>query len=915
MRFANLFAGLGLVSLLSFAHFTSNLFAQEEFVQDAPPPPTDGLFDDDLEPLDEVQPQPHGSSQDAPDDVQMAEPDRDREPEPQPTVRNNDRSSGKQFPSARTIPASKNNGKGLPPLPGGMKVPNENEKLRMDFVQVDIEEVVKYFAERLQRRFIYDPSMLTGKITIISPTDVTLREAWAAFLSAMEVRGYIVFPAGAFLKIEKAANARKSPVPVITGDSPNDDSFVTRIINLKFLSVNDIRQAVRNLLSRTAGDVIEHAPTNTLIISDYAFNIRRIVRILNILDVEAFQEQIAVIPLKHASAADLARKVTEFFPSGAAANAGNFRTRGAAPRAVGGATASAAQQSIIQKIVPDERTNSLILLGSERGIDQVKKFIEQMDVPVEGGGGQIHVYHLQNVKAEDISQTLAALTSGARSGRAGTPSVPVAQPGGVPSTSAASGATTATLLNGDVKITADVPTNALVIQASPRDFEVLKTIIQKLDIRRRQVFIESAILEAKVGRGSSFGTQASGPFAQTQVLGQKPSATDSTVKKVDSAGVFSIGSLAQSLDTLLQNPAQLTGLALGFRSGGTYDISVTNENGDTVTRKVPLLSAIIRLSANSEKFNVLSTPHILATANEEATISIGQEIPQITGSTTTEGGATTRNYTRVRVATELNITPQINADDYLTLKIKQKVNSVGTQSDDGQYNTINREATTTAIVKDQQTIVIGGLMEDRRTVTERKVPFLGDIPILGWLFKSRDTTNEKANLLLFLTPHIIKDTANLNDQFFRKLKEREKFLKDLGMSEQTDVPVSGLTEDQVNMLDPEYVKSLKLMKIEPLPTKPEDSSVAPAAPTKIEPQDRPHPPAIPVPAQPRQSAPEDDDSLTMPAPTPDPESPSAAPPPELEIIEPAPQQESLPPMPMPGPSDDGELPPLTPIKS
>jgi general secretion pathway protein D len=855
MKFAEIFRLSALLMGMSVA-----ISAQEELIDESNPPDVNGMFDEELEIIDE------GEDVDQPNG-QIISPNGDRNFEETPRPLPLDRPSVPSFPSPRSLPSSPSSSssqRGLPSFPQNVSVPNENEKLRMDFVQVDIEEIVKFFAERLQKRFIYDPTTLSGKITIISPTEVTLREAWGAFLSALEVRGYIVFPAGPFLKIEKAANARKAPVPVVTGETPNDDSFVTRIVTLRYLNVNDIRQAVRNLLSRTAGDVLEHPPTNTLIISDYAFNIRRIIRILNLLDVEGFQEQITVITLKHASAADVARQVSEFFPQQSATQARTpiRRPSQAAAAATGG------NASVVQKVVADERTNSLIILGSERGIEQVRKFIDQIDVPIEGGGGQIHVYPLQNVKAEDISQTLAALTSGqSRTSLRGANPLPgqIAQPA-----QGSNSPTSASLLGGEVKITADTPTNSLVIQASPRDFETLRGIIQKLDIRRRQVFIESAILEASVKRGASVGTQASGPFAKTGVLGRDASSTES---KIDSAGVFSVGNLAQSLDSLLQNPSQLTGLALGFRSGGTYTISTTDSSGNTVEQKIPLLSAIIRLAASNEDLNVLSTPHVLATANEEATISIGEEIPQITNSTTTEGGATTRSFSRVRVATELNITPQINAGDYITLKIKQKVNSVGTRSIDGQLNTINREATTTAIVRDQQTIVIGGLMEDRKQVTESKVPFLGDIPILGWLFKSRSTDNQKVNLLLFLTPHIIKDTANMNDQFFNKLRERERFMKDLGMKENKNLPIQGLSSEQKRMLDPDYVKSLREEILLPLPPAPEEPVVI---------EDKQENPGA------------DKNTLKMVEPDP---APKAAPESSPESI-----PEEIPPMPLPMPS-------------
>lgn len=842
MKFAKLFTILVVIAAPTF------LFSQDEFVDDfqpslpqpmnAPQTPTPvppsaqnpnnmgrGIFDEELEPLDDadiVRP--------APAEPMHADTPSREFPEPKKL------SSGPAPKTLRALPSD---------------IPNRNDKVKMDFIQVEIEEVLKYFAERLKRKFIYDPTILSGKITIISPDEVSLSEAYAAFLSAMEVRGYIIFPSrdgkNPYFKVEKAANARKAPVPVIQGSVPNDDSYVTRIITLKYLSVNDIRTAVRNLLSRTGGDVIEHPPTNTLIISDYAYNIRRIVRILNILDVESFQEQIAVIQLKHASAADVSRKINEFFPLGAGARIRQGGDIGGAPGAAGG---------VVQKVVADERTNSIILNGSDAGIDKVKKFIDQIDIPVEGGGGLIHVYALQNVKAEDISQTLSSLTSGMKKGRSGggsqfpnppTSPTPMSNDQGV-----------ASLLNGDVKITSDQATNSLVIQASQRDYDVLKTIIKKLDIRRQQVFIESAILETTVSNVSDFGTQYSGPFARTSRLQSQDT------NPIQSGGILSVGDAGNSLEALLANPTSLMGLALGFRSGGS--VAVKKSDGSTI--QVPLMSAILRLSATNSNINLLSTPHILATANEEATITIGSEVPQISQESSTTGGNPLVNYTRIQVAKELSITPQINSGDYLTLKIKQKVNELGAADPKGQYTTKKREATTTAIVKDSQTIVIGGLMEDRDTVTINKVPFLGDIPILGWLFKSRRKEVEKVNFLLFVTPHIIRDTADMNDTFFRKIKERQGILKDLGVPEKKNIPVSGLTEDQLKMLDESYVKSLQLIPIKshteikeetlPLPSQvaptPEQKTEAPKGnlnPAEVMPTPAPAPsPAPQAPATP-----------------------------------------------------------------
>lgn len=821
-------------SLLTF--FVSKSFAQqeEEFEDDQR---VDGIFDDEeLEPLDE-------EDIDRPPRSERALEEEEAEDEISPIRRPRNLERRRSFnPRRRFDPSSRSGGSSSPPekiepadpARFASEIPNPNEKLRMDFVQVDIESVVRYFAERLRRKFIYDPSILSGKITIISPEEVTVVEAYQAFLSAMEIRGYAIYPSGAYYKIEKTNRIQRAPVPLYQNSLPEGDEYVTRIVTLKYLNVQDIRKPVADLVSRSGGDVIAHNPTNTLIISDYANNIKRIIRILNILDVEGFQEQIAVIQLDYASASEVAQKINDIFPTGEENTRSTRRSRRRRRRS---SATSTANEGVIQKVVADERTNSLIILGSERGVEQVKKFIEQIDVPIEGGDGQIHVYPLQNVKAEDIAQTLSQLaqgesgasTSTSRSTRSTNTRRSRTRDNNQDSNDSSSGVSSAALFDGSIKITADPRTNSLVVQASPRDFEVLKGLIAKLDIRRRQVFIESVILEASVGARSDFGSQASGPLFRTSQLGSDdPNDANQSGKSsaIWGFGNLQAGTLANTLGGLLGRTA-LTGLALGFRSGGTVGVPVVNqETGETEVQNVPLLTAVVRLASGNDKLNILSTPHILATANEEAVISIGEEIPQVASVQATDGGNPIQNFNRIRVATELNITPQINAGDYLTLAIKQKVNEVGAEviPDSGQVSTITREANTTAIVKDGQTIVIGGIMRNRKREAISKVPFLGDIPILGWLFKSRSSQTDKVNLLLFITPHIIRDTADMDDQFFRKLQEREGFLRGLGMDENEGVPISGYSREQLEMLDEEYINSLIL---DPLPRELPSEQVVP----------------------------------------------------------------------------------------
>ncbi|MGA0164600.1 MAG: secretin N-terminal domain-containing protein, partial [Bdellovibrionota bacterium] len=518
-------------------------------------------------------------------------------------------------------------------------------------------------------------------------------------------------------------------------------------------------------------------------------------------------------------------------------------------------TRAASEQGVIQKVVADDRTNSLIVLGSERGIEQVRRFVEEIDVAVDGGDGQIHVYPLQNVKAEDIAQTLASLTQG--SSRAPTTTRTTTRNSNAQSSNA--GSASADLFDGGVKVTADSRTNSLVIQASPRDFETLKTIVQKLDVRRRQVFIESVILETTVGGGSEWKNQVNSPIFRTNKLGS----TDPDVGTPKSGGLLGIGSFTNSEELLgtlggLVGTSALAGMALGFQSGARVKFSAPSPNGGApVEYEVPLLSAILRLASTNSNLNVLSTPHILATANEEATISIGEEIPQISSTQGTTGSSVVSNYTRIRVATELAITPQINAGDYLTLNIKQKVNQRGEEVIAGQYAINTREAATTAIVKDGQTIVIGGIMRDQTDNFVSKVPFLGDIPILGWLFKSKRAQSRKVNLLLFLTPHIINEDNDADEVLFKKIKERQDFLKEQGLSEKQGLPLGGLKPEYLEMLDEEYLQSLEL---EPrVSAKPSvNSNSAPSTEPSATPAPAPKPPKretsiIPVMPTPRSS--------------------------------------------------------------
>jgi general secretion pathway protein E len=384
------------------------------------------------------------------------------------------------------------------------------------------------------------------------------------------------------------------------------------------------------------------------------------------------------------------------------------------------------------KILSDERTNTLILLSSEAGYLRVRGLVERLDVPASGGGtdaGSIHVYRLENANAEEMAQTLSGALSGAgaNTGRRGgtNPSRPVAQDFGN-----AGGAS----FEGQVRITHDAPTNALVVLSSGRDFEALKDVVRELDVPRRQVFIEAVILELNVGSGLDLGTSFHGGLP----LG---SDEDSLLF----GGVQSSDLKSLQLSTL----ASATGLISGLIG------PILPQSQELLGTSIPSYAMLFQALAKSSNVNVLSSPHILATNNEEAEITVGQNIPyqggiNFGGFGQVQGGASSFGQLSIQrqdIELSMKITPIINASDMVRLKIEQQIQDVGDKDPQLGPTWTKRKIKTTVVVRDQQSVVIGGLISDRVSYTESKVPLLGDIPLLGYLFKYTKRDKKKTNLL------------------------------------------------------------------------------------------------------------------------------------------------------------------------
>ncbi len=393
-------------------------------------------------------------------------------------------------------------------------------------------------------------------------------------------------------------------------------------------------------------------------------------------------------------------------------------------------------------------TNSLIVTDSVHNIKKIESLLRALDVAAPEGKGKINVYYLKYANAEDIAKVMSALLARLPAAPGG-----AQQPGG-PST----------ILEGLVTITADKATNSVIIIASPIDYETIKDVIQKLDIRRRQVYVEAAIIEMSLTKMRDLG------FEFLTVPQQIQSGTGAPTTPIGGTNFGNIGNVVANGPAALAN---MSGLAVGVIKGTfTY-------NNQTFLNVGALLHAL----QTDGDVNVLSTPNILTMDNQKAEIMVGQNVPFITGQTqnaTTGTGAQFNTIERKDVGIKLALTPQITSDDNVRLDVNQEISDViaSTSANAAGPTTSKRSASTTVVVKDRQTMVIGGLIRDNVTSSESKVPFLGDIPILGWFFKSKTTSIEKTNLMIFITPYIINNEQDAADITRKKGDAIEEFRKE-----------------------------------------------------------------------------------------------------------------------------------------
>ena len=614
--------------------------------------------------------------------------------------------------------------------------------------ETELEDLVNWMMSVTCQKFIWDRKVRSGKVTILSPEPVTVDEAYAAFYAALETMGLTVEPSGRYFKIVETSGAKNRTLPLYgdDADAPNSDRFVTQLVRIKNGAAKDISGVLEALKSKEGSiDTIG----NLIIINDKGSMIRKLERIVEELDTPTASEKIFFYQLQFAKAEEVAQIIRDIFGDGSKGDAG-----GAAARKGKGASASAGP-SAINRVIVDERSGTLIVITNEGDYAIIRRLIERLDVKLPGGGGRIHVRKLKNADAQEVATVLSALATGAKQ----------AAQGGTDKNKAPSGPVSADLFSGDVKITPDQATRSLVIIASSADYKNLEPVIDKLDMERRQLYLEIYMLEVSIKHGTDVGAGAH--FGYGYKLDNKD-------------GLAVIGSQpTQALNSLILSPQAFKGLAGGLI--GPLVPGSAQLLG--VGRDVPAFGAVIQALQSSSDVNVVSEPHMYAADNQEATIEVGRNVPtqgalSALGGANGIGGLPVQSIERQDVTLRIKVKPYINDERNVTMDVELQDSDIADTSPTLGVTTTKRRLKLDKIVgRDGQPVVLGGLIRDRESENVNQVPGLGSIPLLGWLFKSRQKAKEKVNLLVVLVPHIIDSPDDVRRIHERRDKERLEFIE------------------------------------------------------------------------------------------------------------------------------------------
>src|ERR1022692_1501985 len=627
----------------------------------------------------------------------------------------------------------------------------EGATITPNYKDADLSQIIQAVSEVTGKNFIIDPRV-NAKVTMLSATPMSAAAFYEAFLSVLQVYGYVAVPAGKVIKIIPNTDARQLPSIDLPSDvSSSSDEIVTQIITMKNISAAQLVPLLRPLIPQQ-GHLAAYPSGNMLIISDRASNVSRIMKIIERMD-ESGDEPIDVVPLHNASATERVRTINQL-------NQGP-----------GGAEAGAAI-----KIAADERTNSVLISGEKSLKLKAKALVLSLDTPRAGSAGDTEVRYLLYADAEKLADKLKGQASATSKAQAGPGSAAGPAPG------AGGGGSN---VDSSVTIWADIPTNSLIMTAPPKIMKNLMAVIDKLDIRRAQVEVEALIVEVAVNKSANIGVQwlLDGGTNLGYGVSNLPGSAGTSIVDLAAAAANVLSGNVSSTVTGTTTSGATSSLTTGtsvaslIPNGGTFALGTYNSS----TGKG--FAALIQALRSDGTSNIISTPRVITMNNEEAEVKVTQEIPLITGSYSSSTAAvngTTSPFTTIQreeVGTILKVTPHISEGNAVQLKIEQEDSSPGAKlANSADISTNKRSIKTTILIGDGGIIVLGGLMQDTVTEAEDRIPVLGAIPLLGNLFKSRSGSRQKSNLLVFLRPKILRDqpaTEAVSTEKYNEIRKEE----------------------------------------------------------------------------------------------------------------------------------------------
>jgi general secretion pathway protein D len=631
------------------------------------------------------------------------------------------------------------------------------QRITPNFKDADITQIIEAVGMATGKNFIIDPRV-RAQVTMLSETPMSPDQFYQAFLAILQVHGFVAIPAGNVIKIVPDANMRQYAANDLPDRiSSTSDEMVTQVLAVKNVNAAQLVPVLRPLMPQNA-QLSAVTGANILILSDRASNVNRMMRIIARID-QVGDADIDVIPLQSATAADTARVLTTLLAQTGEAAAG-------------------------VKVVADDRSNSVLVSGDASMRLRVRALVAHLDTPVDAGS-ETQVRYLHYSDAEDLAGRLKQQLSGSSSGtsstmsrlleRASAPAQPIPNAQGTtprpaaeaPAAAGGGGGATLSLAGGTATIWADKDTNSLIITAGQRTMRAVNAIIDKLDIRRAQVMVQAIIAEVSVTKTSDLGVNWAIDGSATGV------GVGGFIAPVNGTSIIDLYNDATTPSNLASNPPSGTVLGIGKLTASGVNFA-----------------AVLQALQSDSRTNIIATPQIVTRDNQEAKMEVAQEVPFLTGQyTTTNGtGSAFQTIQREEVGTILTVTPTINEGDAVLLKLQIESSSLSASTEGAVDLVTNKNVITTSVlVKDGGTLVLGGLIQDNATNSNNSVPLLGSIPIIGELFRARNTTKSKTDFLIFLQPRILRTDAQADietDAKYDYMREQQR----IGNHDATKIP-------------------------------------------------------------------------------------------------------------------------------